>query len=87
MVFDEELKRSFLNFCECDLAIDWLKFAEIERKGNREKVLNLDFPNPQLASKFWSQRWLLVSAARQLNLSRDVLFSVRGERYGLAQVE
>jgi hypothetical protein len=83
----EEEKRNFLNFCECDLNLDALGWTEIDRKGIEEKILTIDFPDPRLASRFWGQRRLLVSAARHLNLSRDVLFSVRGKRYGLAQVE
>jgi hypothetical protein len=58
----------------------------IERRGESVRVLVVDAFDFAIASKLWEQRAYLVSAARQIGLSRFCLIKCGGERFGLAMM-
>jgi hypothetical protein len=84
--FSEESKRNFVAISECKIAVSEVSYGEITRRGKTEAVVVIDLPQTDRAAELWTQRKYLVSAARQLNLSRYVLFQVRGNRFGLAMI-
>lgn len=86
-VFAVELKRQFALVSECDLeGKAEIYFEQIERRGESVRVTVVDAFEDSIASTLWEQRAYLVSAARQLKLSRFCLVKVCGNRYGLAMM-
>ena len=82
-----DLKRRFVLISECDLdGKAEIYFEQIERRGESVRVVVVDVFEPSIASTLWEQRAYLVSAARQLKLSRFCLIKFRGNRYGLAMM-
>lgn len=82
-----DLKRQFALISECDLeGKAEIYFEQIERRGESARVLVVDAFEDLIASTLWEQRAYLVSAARQVELSRFCLIKCRGNRYGLAMM-
>lgn len=82
-----ELKRQFALISECELeGKTEIYFEQIERRGESVKVVVVDAFEDSIASTLWEQRAYLVSAARQVGLSRFCLIKCRGNRYGLAMM-
>lgn len=82
-----DLKRQFALISECDLeGKAEIYFEQIERRGESVRVTVVDAFDEWIASALWEQRAYLVSAARQLKLSRFCLIKFRGNRYGLAMM-
>ena len=83
-----DLKRQFALISECDLeGKAEIYFEQIERRGAWVKVVVVDVFEPSTAFDLWEQRAYLVSAARQLKLSRYCLVKCRGLRFfGLAMM-
>jgi hypothetical protein len=82
-----DLKRQFVLISECEIEEKAdLYFEQIERRGESVRVLVVDFFDFAIASKLWDQRAYLVSAARQVGLSRFCLIKCCGERFGLAMM-
>ena len=81
-------KKQFIAISECDLeGKASLYFEQIERRGESVKVLVVDAFEDSIAFDLWEQRAYLVSAARQLKLSRYCLVKCRGHRFfGLAMM-
>jgi hypothetical protein len=82
-----DLKRQFALISECEIEgkAD-LYFENIERRGESVRVLVVDCFDFAIASNFWEQRAYLVSAARQVGLSRFCLIKCGGTRFGLAMM-
>jgi hypothetical protein len=80
-------KKQFILISECEIEgkAD-LYFEQIERRGESVRVLVVDAFDFLIASKLWDQRAYLVSAARQIGLSRFCLIKCGGERLGLAMM-
>jgi hypothetical protein len=76
---------SLISECEIEEKAD-LYFEQIERRGESIRVLVVDCFDFAIASKLWGQRAYLVSAARQIGLSRFCLLKCGGERFGLAMM-
>jgi len=82
-----DLKRQFALFSECELeGKAEIYFEQIERRGESVKVLVVDAFEDSIASTLWEQKAYLVSAARQVGLSRFCLIKCRGNRHGLAMM-
>lgn len=83
-----DLKRQFALISECDLdGKAEIYFEQIERRGESVRVTVVDAFDFLIASTLWEQRAYLVSAARQLKLSRYCLVKCRGLRFfGLAMM-
>ena len=80
-------KKQFSLISECDFEEKAdLYFERIERRGESVRVLVVDAFDFAIASKLWEQRAYLVSAARQIGLSRFCLIKCGGERFGLAMM-
>ena len=83
-----DLKRQFALISECDLdGKAEIYFEQIERRGESVRVTVVDAFEDSTAFDLWEQRAYLVSAARQLKLSRFCLVKCRGLRFfGLAMM-
>lgn len=83
-----DLKRQFALISECDLeGKAEIYFEQIERRGESVRVTVVDAFDFLIASTLWKQRAYLVSAARQLKLSRFCLVKCLGQRvFGLAMM-
>ena len=82
-----DLKRQFALISECDLdGKAEIYFEQIERRGESVRVVVVDAFEDSIASTLWEQRAYLVSAARQVGLSRFCLIKCGGNRYGLAMM-
>ena len=82
-----DLKRRFALISECDLeGKAEIYFEQIERRGKLVGVVVVDAFEDSIASTLWEQRAYLVSAARQVGLSRFCLIKCGGNRYGLAMM-
>lgn len=82
-----DLKRQFALISECDLeGKAEIYFEQIKRRGESVRVTVVDAFDFLIASTLWEQRAYLVSAARQVGLSRFCLIKCGGNRYGLAMM-
>jgi len=82
-----DLKRRFVLISECDLeGKAEIYFEQIERRGGSVKVVVVDAFEDSIASTLWEQRAYLVSAARQVGLSRFCLIKCCKNRIGLAMM-
>ena len=81
-------KKQFCLISECEIeGKASLYFEQIQRRGESVKVLVVDAFDFLIASKLCSQSAYLVSAARQMGLSRYCLVKCRGNRFfGLAMM-
>jgi|688.fasta_scaffold416754_2 hypothetical protein len=79
-------KKQFSLISECDFEEKADLYFELIERGESFKVLVVDCFDFAIASKLWDQRAYLVSAARQIGLSRFCLIKCGGERFGLAMM-
>lgn len=82
-----DLKRQLALISECDFEEKAeIYFEQIERRGESVRVLVVDAFDFVIASTLWKSRTILVSAARQIGLSRFCLIKCAGSRIGLAMM-
>ena len=79
-------KKQFIVISECDLDLKEISYRYVTLNGGKCLVLAIDTNYPERAAKLWKNRAFLVSAARQLDISRYVLINFCGFPYGFAML-
>jgi len=79
-------KKQFIAISECDLDLKEISYQYIEYNGDKMLVMAIDTNYPERAANLWKNRAFLVSAARDLDISRYVLINFCGFPYGFAML-
>lgn len=79
-------KKQFIAISECDLDLKEISYQYIEYNGDKMLVMAIDTNYPERAANLWKNRAFLVSAARDLDISRYVLLNFCGFPYGFAML-
>ena len=79
-------KKQFIAISECELNTDEIRYQYVDLYGGITLVLALNVDSPERAAKLWKNRAFLVSAARDLDISRYVLIHFCGFPYGFAML-
>lgn len=79
-------KREFIAISECELNPDEIRYQYVDLYGGKTLVLALNVDLPERAAKLWKSRSILVSAARQCDISRYILINLLNSPYGFAML-
>ena len=79
-------KREFIAISECELNPDEIRYQYVDLYGGKTLVLALNVDSPHRAAKLWKSRSILVSAARQCDISRYILINLLNSPYGFAML-
>ena len=79
-------KRDFIRLSECELASDEIRYQYVNLYDAKTLVLAINVDSPHRAAKLWKSRSILVSAARETDLSRYILINLLNSPYGFAML-
>lgn len=79
-------KKQFIAISECELNPDEIRYQYVDLYGGITLVLALNVDSPERAAKLWKSRSILVSAARETDLSRYILINLLNSPYGFAML-
>lgn len=79
-------KKQFIAISECELNPDEIRYQYVDLYGGKTLVLALNVDSPHRAAKLWKSRSILVSAARECDLSRYILINLLNSPYGFAML-
>ena len=77
-------KRDFIRLSECELGFHEIKYQYVNLHGAKTLVLAINVDCLERAERLWQDRAILVSSARETDISRYVLINFAGFPYGFA---